>query len=76
MIVDLMDGPSNFSWTGVLFDLKRNSPNELYNDQFYQWLEETWKIKAIQEIRIESQPILVGLEMPDEVYTMLILKYS
>jgi hypothetical protein len=53
-----------------------DSPAHLFNDHFYTWLEEEWAIKAITEKQIESAPILVGLEMPEAVYTMLMLRYK
>jgi len=64
-------------WTSILINLKIRSPYQLFDKEFYSWLESEWQITTLYAIQtIEKPPIVVGFEMSDEIYAHLLLTYS
>ena len=59
----------------MLRQLKNESGCALYNEEFEQWALREWKIKFLHENEMYPDH-LTGLEMPDEVFTVLALKYN
>ena len=59
----------------MLRKLKDESGYPLYDDTFEAWALKEWSIKFLHESTMYPDH-LTGLEMPDEIYTALILKYS
>jgi len=62
-------------WSRVLRHLKLESGLKLFDEKFDQWLFDIWQIK-IHYAPDNGSRAWVGMSMPDETYSMIILKYG
>jgi hypothetical protein len=64
--------PADIQGTRILHAIQRE--HDLTSKDFYIWAEKNIPCRLIW--RTTSPSFLSGVEIPDEVYTMLLLKYS
>ena len=61
-------------WYHIIRELRKDSGVQLYNDEYEQWLYDTWGIKVLHEVG-EFPAIISGIEFSEEVLTALLIKY-
>jgi hypothetical protein len=60
-------------WSGIFQKLRKDVPT-LNSDQFYTWLETEWKCKIINNSNGAVSGIS-GVEIDDQAFTMLVLRF-
>jgi hypothetical protein len=80
MIIDLEDSwrndPLKGRWSEILNHFRIDGEFEKFDEPFYSWLNVSHQIKV--HYRLDNSikfPVLSKLEMPDQVYSMLLLKF-
>jgi hypothetical protein len=62
-------------WSFLLSRLKTESGFDKYDDTYYTWLFDTYKIRVIEEQLGICSKALTGLELDESTFTLLLLKY-
>lgn len=55
--------------------LRQESGIRFYDDDFDAWVLDKWGIKLLHEHK-EYTSMYTGVELPDEIYTVLLIKYQ
>lgn len=76
MVVDFISSTGDrIAWGSILQKLREESGIRFYDDSFDAWMLDAWGIKMLHENK-EYTGMYTGAELPDEIYTVLLIKYQ